>query len=341
MTDRICAAIPAYNASATIGAVVRGSLDHLRRVYVVDDGSTDNTAEMARAAGAEVLCHTRNMGKGQALRTLFECAAADGYEAVVTLDADAQHDPNEIPLFLSAYVAAPSEIIVGSRMREKDKIPRDRYNSMQIARFYISLAANQFIEDTQCGFRLYPLSVIKTMELHGQRYVTETEMLIKAGDSGKFIRFVNVSTIYGEAGSHFRPVMDITAITAYVMSYLTIKWLREGIVPDKPNTYRRGSIIDALHRSKLVSLIFQFITVLTALPITVFFLIEFMIGKDNFASIRKLGVAFKIITASTHALPGILIVGAVDKCLSRFGSQKRYIDDFIEKWYPNIWGRKE
>ncbi|MBF0556886.1 MAG: glycosyltransferase family 2 protein, partial [Nitrospirae bacterium] len=320
LTDKICAAIPAFNAAATVGAVVRGSLKHLSSVYVVDDGSSDDTAEVALAAGAEVIRHAVNMGKGQALRAIFERAAGDGYEAVVTLDADLQHDPCEIPLFLSAHAAHPEDIIVGSRMREKDKIPRDRYNSMHVARFYISLAANQFIEDTQCGFRLYPMSVVKGMELTGQRYVTETEALIKAGDSGATVRFVDVRAIYGNNGSHFRPVMDITAITAYVISYLTIKWLKEGVSSNKPFTYRRGSVIDAPHRSNTVSFIYQLITVLTALPITVFFLIEFMLGKGNFAAIRKLGVPFKVITAATHMLPGVLIVGAVDKCLRIFGS---------------------
>ncbi|WP_420266338.1 glycosyltransferase family 2 protein [Candidatus Magnetominusculus dajiuhuensis] len=337
---KICAAIPAFNAAATVGAVVRGSLRHLSRVYVVDDGSTDDTAEEARAAGAEVIHHAVNMGKGQALRAIFERAARDGFEAVVTLDADLQHDPSEIPLFLSAHTVHPDDIIVGSRMREKDKIPRDRYNSMHVARFYISLAANQFIEDTQCGFRLYPMSVVRAMELTGQRYVTETEALIKAGDSGATVRFVDVRAIYGENGSHFRPVMDIMAITAYVISYLTIKWLKEGVSSNEPNTYRAGYAIDRLHSCTPLSFIYQLITVLTALPITVFFLIEFMLGKGNFAAIRRLGVSFKVITAATQVLPGVLIVGAVDKFLRVLGSDKRYIDDFLDKWYPNIWGGK-
>ena len=85
----------------------------------------------------------------------------EGYEAVISIDADGQHDPEEIPQFVAMHTRYPEAIISGSRMHEKEKIPRARYNSMLIARFYISLAANQFLDDTQCGFRLYPLSFIK------------------------------------------------------------------------------------------------------------------------------------------------------------------------------------
>jgi len=157
MTSRICAVIPAYNAADTIQQVVKGTFNHVSRVIVADDGSTDNTSQAASEAGAEILLIEKNTGKGNALKRLFQHAENQGYDAVISIDADNQHNPEEIPLFLKAHRKYPDEIILGSRMHEKEKIPRARYNSMHIARFFVSLAANQFIEDTQCGFRLYPL----------------------------------------------------------------------------------------------------------------------------------------------------------------------------------------
>ena len=96
------------------------------------------------------------------------------------MDADGQHDPKEIPRFIEAHRADPQAVIVGSRMHAIDKIPRARYNSMHVARFFISYAANQFIEDTQCGYRVYPLSLIRKLRLTQGRYVTESELLDKS-----------------------------------------------------------------------------------------------------------------------------------------------------------------
>ncbi|OOP57148.1 MAG: hypothetical protein AYP45_05020 [Candidatus Brocadia carolinensis] len=161
MASNVCVVIPAYNASRTIGNIVTGALKYVSKIIVADDGSTDNTAVVASGAGAEIVIIDKNRGKGNALRVLFQKTIDEGYDAVISMDADEQHDPEEISKFLAAHITHPDEIISGSRMKEKEKIPRARYNSMCIARYYISLASNQFLEDTQCGFRLYPLSIIK------------------------------------------------------------------------------------------------------------------------------------------------------------------------------------
>ena len=243
MTSEICVIMPAYNVAGTIGAVVRGALKYVPLVLVADDGSNDNTAENAAQAGAEVLIIDRNRGKGHALKMLFNRAMEEGYEAVISMDADGQHDPEELPRFIQARKEHPHHIIVGSRMHATEKIPRARYNSMHVARFFISLAANQFIEDTQCGFRVYPLTLIKKMRLTQDHYVTESEILIKAGDMGRKISSVGIGTIYGQIQSHFRPILDVAAITAYIISYFLIKYFIEGISTDKPNTYSKDNLI--------------------------------------------------------------------------------------------------
>jgi glycosyltransferase involved in cell wall biosynthesis len=342
VSSDICVIIPAYNASKTIGAVVTAALRHISKIIVADDGSSDTTGEAAAAAGAEVIVIEKNSGKGHALKLLFQRALEEGYSAVISMDADGQHDPEEIPKFMAAHNAFRDSIIVGTRMHEKEKIPRGRYNSMRIARFYVSLVANQFVEDTQCGFRLYPLSVIGKMRLLTERYVLETELLMKAGDMGVNIRFVNIKTIYGENGSHFRPIADIVNITAYVISYVHVKWLIEGVTSNNPNTYSAGfHLRDAISRSRVLDVLFQTLTVFTALPASLFYLMEYLLLPPlipyNFASIRKLGCGFATITLATHMLPVVLIVGIVEKTGHAAGLKLNLLDKFIERFYPHIW----
>ncbi|MEW6419964.1 MAG: glycosyltransferase family 2 protein [Nitrospirota bacterium] len=340
MTSKLCVVIPAYNASGTIESVIRGALKHVHKVFVVDDGSSDSTATTASGAGAEVIVINKNRGKGNALKVLFQKAIEAGYDAVISMDADGQHDPEEIPRFITAHAMYPDNIIIGSRMHKKEKIPRARYNSMHVARFYISLAANQFIEDTQCGFRLYPLSLIKKMRLTTERYVTETEILMKAGDSGSTIRCFPVKAIYGDNDSHFRPIMDVAAITAYVISYLHIKWFIEGVTSNKPCTYSQDNIRDKIGIYKPVDIFFQTVTVFTALPATVLFFLAYTLLSpivNNYLTIRRLGCGFFKITIATQMLPLLLIVLILEKILKSIGVGFKPVDNIIQWAYPHLW----
>jgi len=345
IVSKICVIIPAYNAAETISHVVRGALKHIPRVMVADDGSTDDTAMIAAEAGAEVISIDKNRGKGHALKVLFQRAVDEGYAAVISMDADKQHNPEDIPLFMKAHLKNPADIILGSRIHEKEKIPRARYNSMHIARFFVSLAANQFIEDTQCGFRLYPLTLLKKISLTTDRYVTETEILIKAGDMGYKIRAVKIQALYGAYTSHFRPVLDVDAITAYVISYLMIKWIKEGVSSDSPNTYSANNIRDVIGRHKFINGRFQTLTALTIFPMTVLFLIEFkffpIIKRNNFSSIRKLNCGFFKIILATHMLPVLLIIATVERISNFIGFRAKFTDGFIKIFYPNLWGEKK
>lgn len=343
--SRICIVIPAFNAGKTLEAVVRGALCYLPSVFVADDGSTDDTAAVAKAAGAQVVRIGKNRGKGNALKTLFRHAFEQGFEAVISMDADGQHDPDEIPKFLAAHEQHPACIIVGSRMSEQDKIPRARYNSMHIARFYMSLFSNQYLEDTQCGFRLYPMASIRDIRLVTEHYVTESEVLMKAGDSGVTIWFVPIRTIYGDHGSHFRPIMDITRITAYVISYGVTKWFIEGLVPDRPNTYLiQPHPRDIISRCRAFDLLYQAITAITAPPMSIFYLIEYsvlsLILRNNFASVRAVGCGYWVITVASNMLPFVPIFGLVETFARKFGLNLRLVDWAITNCYPHVWGKK-
>lgn len=341
MTSKICVIIPAYNAEKTIGPVVSGTLKYVGQVLVADDGSTDLTPKIAANAGAEVIFIRKNRGKGHALKVLFQRAMDEGYDAVISVDADGQHEPKEIPRFMVAHVKAPNDIIVGSRMDEQSKIPQARYNSMHVARFFISIAANQFIEDTQCGFRLYPMSLIQKMNLTQERYVTESEILMKAGDMGAFITSVRIGAIYEDYVSHFKSVIDVGAITAYVISYLIVKFIIDGVSSNRYFSYSKNNFRDRVSKFKIIDLIFKTAIVLTSLPATFLFWLLFVFPppfiKNNYASIRKLNCGYSKITIASNMLPVVLIISIFEKLSRLVGFRLRYIDEFIKKYYPNLW----
>ncbi len=341
MASKICVIMPAYNAEETIGSVVSGILEYVSRVLVADDGSTDQTARIAAEAGAEVIHIGKNRGKGPALKVLFQRTTDEGYDAVISMDADGQHDPKEIPRFIAAHAEAPNNIIVGSRMSEHGKIPRARFNSMHVARFSICIGANQFVEDTQCGFRLYPLALIQKMKLTQDRYVTESEILMKAGDMGALITSVRIGAVYGSHGSHFKPVMDVAYITAYIISYLIVKFTIEGLSSNRCFTYSKNNFRDRIGRFKTIDRIFKIAAVLVILPATVLFWLMFVLLppfiKNNFASMRKLKCGYFKITLAANMLPFILIIIIFEKLLSLAGIKFRYVDGIIEKFYPNLW----
>ena len=342
MASKICVIIPAYNAEETIGPIIDGAVKYVPRVLVVDDGSTDRTARVAAKAGAEVIFVGENRGKGHALKVLFQRAADDGYDAVISMDADGQHEPKEIPRFIEAHLKAPNDIIVGSRMDEQIKIPRARYNSMLVARFFISIAANHFIEDTQCGFRLYPLPIIQRMNLTQERYVTESEILMKAGDMGSFITSVRIGAVYGDHVSHFKPVIDVGAITAYVMSYLIVKFIIDGLSSNRYFSYSKDNFRDRVSKFKTIDYIFKTVTVLTIIPATFLFWLLFVLPppfiKNNYASIRKLNCGYFKITIASNMLPVVMIIGIFEKLSRLLGFEFRSLDEFIQKYYPHLWG---
>lgn len=198
--------IPAWNEAERIAPIVSGTLAHLP-VLVVDDGSTDHTADAARAAGATVVRHPLNQGKGAALKTGFAWALEHGYEAVLTLDADGQHDPAEIPKFLAAYRAGAGDLIIGER--DFSQMPWPRWWSQPLGSWILSRALGVPIRDNQSGYRLLTRRLLERMRLTSTGFEMEVEMIAEAVRLGLPIAWVPIRTIYGIGKpSNFHPFWD-------------------------------------------------------------------------------------------------------------------------------------
>lgn len=214
MSMKFCCIIPAYNEEKRIGEVIAGVRQTIPDVIVIDDGSQDATAALAEKTGSYVIRHGQNRGKGMALRTGISHALKQGYDAVMTVDGDGQHDPAEIPKFLAAFASDKGDIIIGARLWDKTAIPLYRYIPNQIGIFCISRAAGCRIDDTQSGYRLYKMEVLKSVQLETTGFETETEVLIKAGKAGFRIYSMPVSAIYhGDYTTNFRPIRDFYRIS--------------------------------------------------------------------------------------------------------------------------------
>jgi glycosyltransferase involved in cell wall biosynthesis len=204
----VAALIPAYFEEKHVGDVVRRTLQQLANVVVVDDGSSDATADTARKAGAHVIVHDQNLGKGASIKSGFRYWLEQGATYVVILDADGQHLPEEIERFLSAASSGIGELLIGTRMNDVRGMPFvrravNRYMSRKISR-----ACGQDIPDTQCGFRMVHRSIMSNLLGGTDRFDYETEMLILASRAGCRITSVPISTVYSDEVSSIHPVRD-------------------------------------------------------------------------------------------------------------------------------------
>ena len=252
-TSEFAAVIPAYNEAVTIYDVARRTLKHVRRVIVVDDGSQDDTSAALRDLPVTVLRHPHNMGKAAALWRGMQYAVGHEVMAIITLDGDGQHEPEDIPALIAMHRKDPLAIVIGSRLHDACDIPMARYIANRVANFWISWAARQRIVDSQSGFRVYPTSVLSAVGSlcdPTAGFVFESEVLIEAGRKGIRIRSVPVSTVYGRhlRRSHFRQVRDIIRITRMVGGKLLDRRLDlSGLVQSRKKqwpdpAYRRASI---------------------------------------------------------------------------------------------------
>jgi len=223
----IVAVIPAYNASATIAAVVRKAFAHLARVVVVDDGSSDGTGELARGAGAEVLQHASNQGKGAALRTAFAHLSPSGAAGVVTLDADGQHDPDDIPVLVEAFRQG-ADLVIGSRWTVFSEMSAGRQFGNRFSSSALAFFTGLKLPDSQSGFRLYSLPFLRSAKLKGKAYEMEMEAILAAAALGSTVRTVPISLLVadGRSLSHFRPVRDTTRICVCVVGFSLRRFLR-------------------------------------------------------------------------------------------------------------------
>jgi glycosyltransferase involved in cell wall biosynthesis len=202
--------IPAYNASRSLRGVIKGVKGYGLAIVVIDDGSTDTTAEIARDAGVQVLRHRFNRGKGVALRTGFRFLLHQGHGAIITIDADGQHDPSFIPHFIQAYKEGKGDIIIGSRAGEFGAMSWLRRFWNQLGVKAVSKLTGTPLTDTQSGYRLIRAEVLRGLPLCATGYEGELELLMKACKRGHSVVDIPVATRYvdGRPSSHFRPVRD-------------------------------------------------------------------------------------------------------------------------------------
>lgn len=219
MTAAVAAAIPAYQAAPSIVGVVQRTLMVLPDLLVIDDGSDDGTAGEARKAGAEVLSLALNQGKGVALRTAFETLFGRGFEAVVTVDADGQHLPEEIPKLIAGWQETGADLVLGSRDHLFGSMCRLRRNSNRMSSRAISFAAGKRIGDVQTGFRLYTRGLIEIIGFPEPRFEAESAVVVRAARNGFRVVGVPVELGFadGRTTSHYRPLLDSLRIARAVI----------------------------------------------------------------------------------------------------------------------------
>ncbi len=190
--------IPAYNASSSIVEVLRRtSLVHpLEHTIVVDDGSLDGTGALVRASGAVLISHGANRGKGAALQSGFDRALECGYDAVITMDSDLQHKPEDIPRFLLAFGTSHADIIIGSRLHSLTGMPYHRRVSNLMTTFLVGARTSASIEDSQSGFRFIDTRVLKRVRALSSGFEAETEFIIRASALGFTFASLPIETIY-------------------------------------------------------------------------------------------------------------------------------------------------
>jgi glycosyltransferase involved in cell wall biosynthesis len=207
---KIVALIPALNAERTLPKIVEETRRQLEPVVVIDDGSRDRTGDVARAAGAIVLRHDLNRGKGAALKTGFAWALENGYDGVITLDADGQHLPSDIPKFL----AARGDLIIGGRTHLFQHMLPRRRNANRFSAWCISRCAGVPIPDSQSGFRFYSADLIRTVHLRADGFDMESEVIVRAGRRGFRIVTIPIDLgfVDGLSTSHYKPLKDTLRI---------------------------------------------------------------------------------------------------------------------------------
>jgi glycosyltransferase involved in cell wall biosynthesis len=200
--------IPCFNEGATITALVGAVRRHLPEIFVVDDGSTDDTASQAARAGAAVITHGRNLGKGAALRTGFLQALKQGFEWAVTMDGDGQHSPDDLPNMLRCAEESGALLVVGNRMQQAQAMPwlRRRVNVWMSRK--LSQRAGRILPDTQSGFRVIHLPTWSALPLNAKRFEVESEMLMAFVAADCPVVFEPIQVIAPGRNSHIRPVTD-------------------------------------------------------------------------------------------------------------------------------------
>lgn len=228
---KTCVLIPTYNNAKTLEAVIAKTLEYCDEVMVVNDGATDETPNIiSRFKNLIVITHSKNQGKGMALRNGFNKAVAMGFENVITIDSDGQHYPEDFITFLNKTEEQPGSLIIGARNMNVENVPNKSTFGNKFSSFWFWVETGIRMEDTQSGYRLYPVQRMKNIWLFTTKFELEIEVIVKAAWRGIPVISVPVKVYYapqGERVTHFRPGKDFTRISllnTYLVILTAIWW---------------------------------------------------------------------------------------------------------------------
>ena len=213
---RVLAGIPAYNEARYVGSIVLQARQYVNEVIVVDDGSTDNTVKVAELAGATVVRHDENKGYGAAIQSILSEAKKRNADILVVLDADAQHDPNEIPSLIRP-IREGFDLVIGSREAQKDKTPRYRRIGKEVIFRSTRLASKTNISDSECGFRAFSQKAMSELDLKANGMAVSSETIVRAAEKNLKITEVPISNIYTKDGSTLHPIRHGIDVLSRIM----------------------------------------------------------------------------------------------------------------------------
>lgn len=228
----VCVIIPTYNNAATLEGVIKDVAEYSDHIIVVNDGSTDNTDAIVKSYPyVQYVSYPQNVGKGWALRKGFEYAVEQGYAYAITIDSDGQHFAKDLPAFIDKLEETPDTIIIGSRNMDQASVPGKSSFGHKFSNFWFKVETGIDCPDTQSGYRLYPLLLLKDMHFVTRKYEFEIEVIVKAAWSGIKVESVPVTVYYAPKEtrvSHFRPFKDFTRISILntVLVFITFLYIK-------------------------------------------------------------------------------------------------------------------
>lgn len=218
---KILVALPAYNEERYIGSVILRARQYADEVIVLDDGSTDATSEIARLAGATVIRHEENKGYGAAIQSLLAEAKRKNPDVLVLLDADAQHNPDEIPSLIKSIISEGSDLVVGSRKQQKAKIPAYRRIGQGVLSYFSSILSKEKLSDSESGFRVFSRKAITVLEPRESGMAVSAETIADAAEKGLKITEVPISVAYTKDSSTLNPVRHGVGVLARILAMIS------------------------------------------------------------------------------------------------------------------------
>ncbi len=214
---KILVAIPAYNEGRYVGSVVLKARQYADEVVVLDDGSTDDTSEIARLAGATVIRHEENRGYGAAVQSLLAEAKKKNPDILILLDADSQHNPDEIPKLIEPIISDGSDLVVGSRQQQKVKIPPYRRVGLRVLSYFSGILSREKLFDSESGFRVFSRKAITVLEPRESGMAISAETIADAAEKGLKITEVPISIAYTKDGSTLNPIRHGLGVLTRIM----------------------------------------------------------------------------------------------------------------------------